>query len=74
MTIDTPTKEPVHAGQYIVVGPHGGERLRIGASTMRLKVDESAGDGDIAFYEYVSEPGVQGPPSTSTMPTTRRST
>jgi mannose-6-phosphate isomerase-like protein (cupin superfamily) len=45
-----------------VIEPNGGERLRfLGASTMRLKVDE-ANNADLAFYEYVSEPGVTGPP------------
>jgi mannose-6-phosphate isomerase-like protein (cupin superfamily) len=45
-----------------VLEPGGGEWLRfLGASTMRLKVDE-AKNADLAFYEYVSEPGVTGPP------------
>lgn len=45
-----------------VLEPGGGERLRfLGASTMRLKLDGAADDA-IAFYEYVSEPGVTGPP------------
>lgn len=64
MTIDQ------HAGtrtaamsEYLVVEPNGGERLRfLGASTMRLKVDDVATSGAVAFYEYLSEPGVQGPP------------
>jgi mannose-6-phosphate isomerase-like protein (cupin superfamily) len=47
---------------YLVLDPDGGERLRfLGDSTMRLKHDGGAG-GDVAFYEYVSEPGVTGPP------------
>ena len=42
--------------------PDGGECLRfLGASTMRIKLPEGA-DGAAAFYEYVSEPGVTGPP------------
>lgn len=48
--------------EYLVVEPNGGERLRfLGASTMRLKYD-SGSHGDLAFYEYVSEPGVAGAP------------
>ena len=47
---------------YLVLDPDGGERLRfLGDSTMRLKHD-GGGDGDVAFFEYVSEPGVTGPP------------
>jgi mannose-6-phosphate isomerase-like protein (cupin superfamily) len=47
---------------YLVLEPNGGERLRfLGASTMRLKLD-NATNGTVAFYEYVSEPGVTGPP------------
>ena len=46
----------------LVLGPDGGEHLRfLGASTMRLKLDGAA-NPDVAFYEYVSEPGVTGPP------------
>jgi mannose-6-phosphate isomerase-like protein (cupin superfamily) len=46
----------------LALRPDGGELLRfLGASTMRLKLDHGA-DGDLAFYEYVSEPGVTGPP------------
>jgi mannose-6-phosphate isomerase-like protein (cupin superfamily) len=46
---------------HIVLEPNGGERLRfLGASTLRLKLDRGA--NDVAFYEYVSEPGVVGPP------------
>jgi mannose-6-phosphate isomerase-like protein (cupin superfamily) len=48
--------------EVLVLDPDGGERLRfLGASTMRLKYDSGA-DGDLAFYEYVSEPGVAGAP------------
>jgi quercetin dioxygenase-like cupin family protein len=47
----------------LLLDPHGGERLRfLGASTLRIKVDGAATDGDVAFYEYVSEPGALGPP------------
>jgi mannose-6-phosphate isomerase-like protein (cupin superfamily) len=47
---------------YFVLEPDGGERLRfLGASTMRFKLDTAA-NADVAFYEYVSEPGVSGPP------------
>ncbi len=46
----------------LLLEPNGGERLRfLGDSTMRVKLD-GATDGAIAFYEYVSEPGVTGPP------------
>ena len=46
----------------VALGPDGGERLRfLGASTMRLKLDGAA-NTDLAFYEYVSGPGVTGPP------------
>ncbi len=42
--------------------PGGGEQLQfLGASRMRLKHD-SGSDGALAIYEYVSEPGVVGPP------------
>ncbi|HVM09844.1 MAG TPA: cupin domain-containing protein [Acidimicrobiales bacterium] len=51
------------ASDFLVVEPNGGERLRfLGASTMRLKVDDVPTNGAVAFYEYLSEPGVQGPP------------
>jgi mannose-6-phosphate isomerase-like protein (cupin superfamily) len=47
---------------YLVLEPDGGERLRfLGASTMHLKLDCGA-TGEVAFYEYVSEPGVSGAP------------
>ena len=46
----------------LVIGPNRGERLRfLGASTMRLKLD-GATNGAVAFYEYVSEPGMTGAP------------
>ena len=46
----------------VLLAPDGGEQLRfLGASTMRLKLDGAA-NPDLAFYEYVSEPGVTGPP------------
>ena len=42
--------------------PDGGEELQfLGASRMRLKYDAGVG-GDLAVYEYVSSPGVVGPP------------
>lgn len=44
------------------VPPEGGEHLRfLGESSMRLKYDDGR-DGALAFYEYVSEPGVSGAP------------
>ena len=49
-------------GESFVLGPGGGERLQfLGASTMNLKLAGGA-SGAVAFYEYVSEPGVTGPP------------
>jgi mannose-6-phosphate isomerase-like protein (cupin superfamily) len=69
-TMSALTAPTVHAGDqavavlrnWEVLEPNGGERLRfLGASTMRLKVDE-AKNADLGFYEYVSEPGVTGPP------------
>ncbi|GAC1309236.1 MAG: cupin domain-containing protein [Acidimicrobiales bacterium] len=49
-------------GGAFALDPDGGERLRfLGASTMRLKYDAGP-SGDVAFYEYVSEPGVTGAP------------
>jgi len=48
--------------ESFVLEPDGGEQLRfLGASTMRLKLDGSR-SGAAAVYEYVSEPGVTGPP------------
>jgi quercetin dioxygenase-like cupin family protein len=48
---------------HLVLEPNGGERLRfLGASTLRLKLDGAATEGEVAFYEYVSEPGAVGPP------------
>jgi mannose-6-phosphate isomerase-like protein (cupin superfamily) len=44
----------------LALGPDGGERLRfLGKSTILLKL---ADGGGLAWYEYVSEPGVVGPP------------
>ena len=44
-----------------VIEPGEGERLTfLGASSMRLKLDGGS-EGALAFYEYVSEPGVTGP-------------
>jgi mannose-6-phosphate isomerase-like protein (cupin superfamily) len=46
----------------LVVEADGGEQLQfLGASTIRLKLDATA-NAHVAFYEYVSEPGVTGPP------------
>ena len=68
--MNAPTPATVHAADQaaaaamdcLVVEPGGGERLRfLGASTMRLKLHGATG-ADLAFYEYVSEPGVTGPP------------
>lgn len=48
---------------HLLLEPNGGERLRfLGASTLRLKADGAHTRGDLAFYEYVSEPGAVGPP------------
>jgi quercetin dioxygenase-like cupin family protein len=48
------------SSQSTFVAPGDGEGLRfLGASAMRLKLD---GAGDVAFYEYDSEPGVAGAP------------
>ena len=48
---------------HLLLEPNGGERLRfLGASTLRLKADGTHTGGDLAFYEYVSEPGAVGPP------------
>ena len=58
MTIDTPS-----LGAYLVLEPDGGERLRfLGDSHMRLKVDGADTGDALSFYEYVSQPGVVGPP------------
>ena len=47
---------------WLALGPDDGDRLRfLGASTMRIDID-GAHDSDVGFYEYVSEPGVTGPP------------
>jgi mannose-6-phosphate isomerase-like protein (cupin superfamily) len=48
---------------YLLLEPDGGEGLRfLGDSHMRLKI-EGADTGDaLSFYEYVSKPGVTGPP------------
>ena len=64
MTADFHAGAALGAGSdYLVVEPSGGERLRfLGASTMRLKLDDVGSSGAVAFYEYLSEPGVQGPP------------
>ena len=47
---------------HLMLDPNCGEHLRfLGASTMRLKLD-GATNSAVAFYEYISEPGVTGPP------------
>ena len=46
----------------LLLAPDGGEQLRfLGASRMRLKLGPAA-NADLAVFEYVSEPGVTGPP------------
>jgi mannose-6-phosphate isomerase-like protein (cupin superfamily) len=48
---------------YLLLEPDGGERLRfLGNSHMRLKIDGTDTGDALSFYEYVSEPGVTGPP------------
>ena len=50
-------------GAYLLLEPDGGERLRfLGDSQMRLKIDGGDTDNALSFYEYVSQPGVTGPP------------
>jgi mannose-6-phosphate isomerase-like protein (cupin superfamily) len=59
MTIDN--NLPVEG--YLLLEPDGGERLRfLGDSHMHLKVDADDTNGVLCFYEYVSQPGVTGPP------------
>jgi mannose-6-phosphate isomerase-like protein (cupin superfamily) len=49
----------INSQDVLVLAPDAGEQLRfLGASTMNIK----SGDADVAFYEYISEPGVEGPP------------
>lgn len=46
---------------YLVIARDGGEQLTfLGGSTMRLKLASTT--DAVAFYEYVSQPGVAGPP------------
>jgi mannose-6-phosphate isomerase-like protein (cupin superfamily) len=53
----------LEVGPYLVLGRDGGERLKfLGQSTMRLKIDGADTANALTFYEYVSEPGVTGPP------------
>ena len=48
---------------HLVLQPDGGERLRfLGDSQMRIKVDAAHTGDALSFYEYVSQPGVTGPP------------
>jgi mannose-6-phosphate isomerase-like protein (cupin superfamily) len=57
------TETDLAVGSYLLLEPDGGERLKfLGQSTMRLKVDGADTDEALTFYEYVSEPGVTGPP------------
>jgi mannose-6-phosphate isomerase-like protein (cupin superfamily) len=59
MTIDS----SIPIGPYLLLQPDGGERLQfLGDSHMRLKVDGADTDNLLSFYEYVSQPGVLGPP------------
>lgn len=59
MTIDN--NLPIEG--YLLLEPDGGERLRfLGDSHMRLKVDGADTNDALSFYEYVSQPGVVGPP------------
>jgi mannose-6-phosphate isomerase-like protein (cupin superfamily) len=59
---DYTTMSALTLTDWVVLEPNGGEHLRfLGASTMRLKL-AGATNADLAFYEYVSEPGVTGPP------------
>ena len=61
VTMDDHGPTPASMG-WMVLEPGGGERLRfLGASTMLIKLDGATNPG-LAFYEYVSEPGVTGPP------------
>jgi hypothetical protein len=62
MTIDN---KPV--GSYLLLERDGGERLRfLGQSNMRLKIACADTADALSFYEYVSEPGVTGPPQRAT--------
>ena len=48
---------------YLLLERDGGERLKfLGESNMRLKIDGDDTNGALSFYEYVSQPGVTGPP------------
>jgi mannose-6-phosphate isomerase-like protein (cupin superfamily) len=59
MTIE----ESLPIGAYLLLEPDGGEQLRfLGDSHMRLKVDGADTNDTLSFYEYVSQPGVTGPP------------
>lgn len=63
MNAHIPTSDHLQGTVAAPVGPNGGESHRfLGASTLRLKLDEVSSGGGVAFYEYVSEPGVVGPP------------
>jgi len=59
MTID----DHLDTGPYLLLERDGGERLKfLGESNMRLKIDGADTADALTFYEYVSEPGVIGPP------------
>ncbi len=59
MTIE----ENLPVGAYLLLEPDGGERLKfLGESHMRLKIDGGDTGDALSFYEYVSQPGVTGPP------------
>jgi mannose-6-phosphate isomerase-like protein (cupin superfamily) len=59
MTID----KNLPVGPYLWLEPDGGEKLRfLGDSRMQLKIDGDDTNGALSFYEYVSQPGVTGPP------------
>lgn len=50
-------------GAYLLLEPDYGERLKfLGESNMRLKIDGGDTNDALSFYEYVSQPGVTGPP------------
>ena len=49
--------------KQLVLEPGGGERLRfLGDSTLFIKTAGNETDGALAFYEYISQPGVTSAP------------